>query len=158
MAWQLLAGPILGALGGALKHKGDVKRAEKQRKLQAEIMLSSPWTGMKPDLEGIQDPSLMGTMLQGATAGLLAGKEFSKMSDKTPEVPWEAMAGLGDNEKLIVGEGGKLLGKKVFDAPKAIKTGFEFDPTTGMTTKYDETGKPIGKYAKLHRPNYYGVE
>ena len=62
----------LGLAGGAVKHFAvDKPAASKNRRMQAAIARYSPWTGMKPDVSSLRDPSLFGSLLQGGTAGLM---------------------------------------------------------------------------------------
>ncbi len=65
---------ILGSLGlGAAKHFiSDKPRAERQRKLNAEIIRYSPWTGMAP--QQVDEPDLFGNLLQFGTTGAMLGQ------------------------------------------------------------------------------------
>lgn len=69
--WGALAGAGLGAL-----QYGDKKRQqEHNRMVAAETARYSPWTGMRPQPVG-DDPSLLGTLGQGALSGASFGQQF----------------------------------------------------------------------------------
>ncbi len=73
-AWGALAGAGLGAG----KYYEDKQQANRDRQTQATVARYSPWTGMKP--EAVHDPSLMGSTMQGATAGLGMGMNMNAAS------------------------------------------------------------------------------
>lgn len=68
---------ILGgaALGLAKSEFVDRPQAEKQRKLQAEVMRYSPWTHMTPDMN-IKEADPFGSALQGGMAGGMMGQNM----------------------------------------------------------------------------------
>jgi hypothetical protein len=64
--------PLLGAGLGALQYQEQSKQAEAQRRLAATTAAYSPWTHLTPDLN-IKDPSMLGTVGQGALTGAMMG-------------------------------------------------------------------------------------
>lgn len=96
--------PILigGGLGLA-KYALDKGREGRQRKLQAETTRFSPWTGMQA--EAPQEANVLGSVMQGATAGAMFGQQnpleavknaASEASIGTLGVQGTATSGIGD--------------------------------------------------------------
>lgn len=69
MGWLPL---VIGAGLGALKNLEANQMASKNRQTQSAIARYSPWTGMQP--QNVQDPSIIGDVLQGGTAGAMFGQ------------------------------------------------------------------------------------
>ena len=68
--------PILAGAGlGYLQRDEEKRKAEAQRKLAQVTATYSPWTGLTPDTK-FDDPSIMGTVGQGALMGALVGKSM----------------------------------------------------------------------------------
>lgn len=137
---QLLMG-LAGAGGGVLKYLGDKGAAKKQRELQSKIARYSPWTGMQPDLSAIKDPNLFGSVLQGATGGLLMG---SKMGGAAGAVAPAAAEAATPSAGGIMGAVGKAVAPA--SQPSSGNTVREYDPATGGYILYRD-GKPIGRTA-----------
>ena len=96
-----LGAQIGGAAGGMLA--GDEKRQkmqqaqDKQRYLAAETARYSPWTGMRPDIEGLNEGqnALAGGQSMGAgmMAGIEQGGNMGNMWKPTPAPGADLMAG-----------------------------------------------------------------
>lgn len=65
MAWPIIA---MAAMGAA-QHYDQQKKADQQRKLQAETARYSPWTNMQANTN-IADPSMAGTIGSGVVSGM----------------------------------------------------------------------------------------
>lgn len=76
-------GGIIGLGVGALKNQFvDKPREERDRRLAAETIRNSPWTGMRP--EKIRESDLLGNMLQGGVTGLGVQSALKGLSKAVP--------------------------------------------------------------------------
>jgi len=93
-----LIGALIGGGVGLLKQSGDQKAANEERRINAEAMRYSPWTGMQPDKLVTRDPSLLGNVATGALGGASFGlANFGKSttdSDSTTSTA-ESVTGTG---------------------------------------------------------------
>lgn len=74
---------LAAIMGGAGLLKGELidrPREERQKKLAAETIRWSPWTGITPG--GIQEADPFGAMLQGATTGAVLGQNLNLTGGK----------------------------------------------------------------------------
>ena len=77
--WQIpLAMAGAGALLGYMKNEGDEKIEAEDRRLAAETMRYSPWTGMRPGQ--IRQANLQNAMMQGAMSGGMMGMNMNQMN------------------------------------------------------------------------------
>ena len=84
LTWMLI-GSAIGAGSGLLQYPEQKKQADEQRRINAEAMRYSPWTGMKPDQLYTPEPSLMGNIVQGGLTGAsFGGLLGSKFGETTP--------------------------------------------------------------------------
>lgn len=65
----------IGAGLGAAKYAVDKNKEKRDRALQAATAKYSPWTGMAP--QAVAEPSLLGNVIQGGTAGAMFGQQFN---------------------------------------------------------------------------------
>lgn len=65
----------IGAGLGVAKFAADKEKEKRERALQAATARYSPWTGMSP--QAVAEPSLMGNLVQGGTAGAMFGQQFA---------------------------------------------------------------------------------
>jgi len=69
--WAALAGVGMGAL----KHRQELKQAERDRQTQSAIAAYSPWTGMQAS--AVKEPDLMGNLMSGGAAGMGMGQNMA---------------------------------------------------------------------------------
>lgn len=72
--WPMLALAALGAISGAVKGKEQKDEESRDRRLAANTIRYSPWTGMRPN--EIHTADMTGSILQGGAAGLSMGQEL----------------------------------------------------------------------------------
>ncbi len=70
----------------------DAPRAKRQNKLAAETIRNSPWTGMLP--QAVEEPNYMGSAVQGAALGGLAGQGLGLFDKAAPLSPTEGGGGV----------------------------------------------------------------
>jgi len=76
--WEIpLAMAVGGGLLGYMKNQGDEEREANDRRLAAETMRYSPWTGMKPGQ--IREANLQNSIMQGAMGGGMMGMNVGQM-------------------------------------------------------------------------------
>lgn len=71
---------IIGGVGvGILKSYLDEGNAKKQREMQAAVAQYSPWTGMRPSLQGLQT-DYAGNLLSGGLTGAQFGQGLERQA------------------------------------------------------------------------------
>jgi len=75
--WVPLAMAAGGAAMGAMKNQGDEQIEADDRRLAAETMRYSPWTGMRPGQ--IRQANLQNSVMQGAMSGGMMGMNMNQM-------------------------------------------------------------------------------
>lgn len=75
----------VGTAMGAGKYAAAKNRADKDRKLSAEQIRLSPYTG-RTEFQQVKEPSLFEALAGGAGAGINAGQTFGAFKSPTPEV------------------------------------------------------------------------
>ena len=88
MSWVAVAMAGAGLLKSELVDK---PKAEKQRELRAAEIRYSPWTKMGPSTQ-IQEADPLGSMMQGATTGMMMG---GAMKDPAPQTTYNITATYG---------------------------------------------------------------
>jgi hypothetical protein len=109
---------LVGTALGALKGSEDRKSAAQQRKVNAEMMRNSPWTGMQPSSTYVQDPSMMGSMVQGGLSGATFGMDkYFNPTEATTAGSGSASVPASGVEKTPVefGTGGAPMSPAGFD-------------------------------------------
>lgn len=110
---------IIGAALGLslLKQHEDKKNADQQRSYQSKRERFSPWTGEKGQY--VQDPSLMGNVMQGLSMGL----------------PMADMYGL-DSDLGEVGTEAADAGPDLYESPQRVGVGGQMEPMSPETNAY----------------------
>lgn len=89
----------IGAGVGAIKYLGDAEKEKRDRKLAAETIRNSPWTGMQAG--PVHEASLFNNLLQGGTAGANFGQQFGSALGMGGDELLSATGGGGGNMQQL---------------------------------------------------------
>ena len=120
-----LIGALVGGGVGLLKQSSDQKAADRERMLNAQMMLHSPWTGMKPQQLVTQDPSLLGNITQGALSGASFGLNKAFAGDKADSSSTTSTA------DEVTGTGLTSTGPGANTPQTSAGAAYSYDPTYG---------------------------
>lgn len=107
---------LIGAALGAGKGFMDQDNEDKQRKIAAVTARWSPWTGMQAQLP--KGSNILGSVLQGAMAGAMMGKQFggggAEAGLKAPQLSASDYTGTTGQSLGYMNEYGQTVGYDPF--------------------------------------------
>ena len=94
--------PAIGAGVGLLKYGGDKEAAKRERHLQATLMATAPWTGVGPDKGSVDDPTILGNVVDGGMLGLKAAHSLGARPFKDSTSWWDDDAAADATSRTLV--------------------------------------------------------